>query len=570
MYCPYVIVALLGLLAPTAHSQPLPLRWNVGGTEPWVDPDGNLWQPDAIPSGFSITAPCTQGLFIWSEIEGLVCSRKEWDESVSLEFPVPNAGMYEADLHFAESPGTRSSRILDVWVEGNLVYPNLNIMGTNQAPTSQFSLTVTYPVTDGSFSLRIDGQNGDRATLAGIELVRTGEIPFQQVQAPVPTPPAPTPPAPTLPVLAAPQPGPSPVSFLFPLPDSQPLVGQPAPVPTMAFPMPVPQPQPSPTFTFPITFMTPTGGTTPVEPPAQPPVFATPIFQPTPTIPIFPITFMQPSPPTPFFTNPVPERNDPFIPTQESMLGFPTPSTPTFPNPSPFTFPTPTGPTLPIPPPTGPTVPIAFNPPPPTPFFPLPVPAPVLSPSMTAAEIALNTWRVNIGSIPGMRSVDEDGNTWESDSALGLGGRWVDACATHPFPNYGDADLVCNFREWSTPSTGVMEFPVTVPGIYTVKLILPEISAAESERVVNVFLEGREVYTDLDVTERIGGEPYGVFTLTMGQFITDGSVSIELVASRGVPVLGAVEVVPGGPTRRRLWREQALIGDVSSSRRTSH
>lgn len=63
-------------------------------------------------------------------------------------------------------------------------------------------------------------------------------------------------------------------------------------------------------------------------------------------------------------------------------------------------------------------------------------------------------------------------------------------------------------------------------------------------RVIDVFIEDWLAFPQLDVTKEIGGTPYGMFTLTATQFVTNGSVSIEIRAQKGLPVLAALTRLP--------------------------
>lgn len=59
------------LLLSSTLGAALPLRWNMGASQPWVDPDGITWEPDSVPSGTAI-GECP-GPFFWTNLAGLVC-----------------------------------------------------------------------------------------------------------------------------------------------------------------------------------------------------------------------------------------------------------------------------------------------------------------------------------------------------------------------------------------------------------------------------------------------------------------------------------------------------------------
>lgn len=160
-----------------------------------------------------------------------------------------------------------------------------------------------------------------------------------------------------------------------------------------------------------------------------------------------------------------------------------------------------------------------------------PVPPPAPTPLLPSSYF------INVGSDEPF--VEESGQIWVRDS-LSTGSA-VNQCATHPFNGIDNGGLYCQYREWpELESSGVLEFPVT-PGTYTLRLYFSETSAAAGERLVDVLIEGQLVSSSMDVASRIGGS-YGLYTLTVTGFVADGSISIELQATKGSAVLAALQI----------------------------
>jgi Malectin domain len=153
----------------------------------------------------------------------------------------------------------------------------------------------------------------------------------------------------------------------------------------------------------------------------------------------------------------------------------------------------------------------------------------------TGSPPVVPDYRLNLGDSSDFTG--GDGRVWLRD--IFTTGSAVDECATSIISAQPDLGLFCKYRQWSTPSTGRLLLPASIPGYYKVTLHFTETTAAPGERIFDVFALGYRVYSGIDVASLLGG--FGVFALDITGYSIDGTIDIEIIATAGQPQLSAIE-----------------------------
>jgi hypothetical protein len=164
-------LAFAALLIKSAFGQTtLPVLINCGSDSFFPDSKGQTWMPDQYySSGATYNA-------VWVQIDSTQddalyrTERYHWGGSLKYEIPVEVLGYVEVVLHFAEIYHSEAGdRVQDVYVEGDLIAPEYDILvaaGGKYIPTV---LTEVTTVTDGFVSIEIVRRVGN-PKISGIEI----------------------------------------------------------------------------------------------------------------------------------------------------------------------------------------------------------------------------------------------------------------------------------------------------------------------------------------------------------------------------------------------------------------
>ncbi|MCB0323257.1 MAG: IPT/TIG domain-containing protein [Bdellovibrionales bacterium] len=146
------LLELSGVGEPRPMPLPDPIRVNAGEAF-YLDAHGILWQSDQSYAQGSGSFFTTTAAIAGTELDPLYQSER-FAKNLTYVVPLGN-GTYDIKLHFAEIYWTAvGKRLLDVFLEGNKVLDNLDIIAEAGAATA-LSYTFAVEVTDGSLSLQL-------------------------------------------------------------------------------------------------------------------------------------------------------------------------------------------------------------------------------------------------------------------------------------------------------------------------------------------------------------------------------------------------------------------------------
>jgi len=157
---------------------------------------------------------------------------------------------------------------------------------------------------------------------------------------------------------------------------------------------------------------------------------------------------------------------------------------------------------------------------------------------------------INSGGIP---FKDKQGNQWVTDSSItaniGGSGNRYEQCS-----NGNDEDLLeqedpmkllyCSERWFRGKAGGTYELPLTKNDVeLLVTLHFAELFFTEiGERVFDVVVEGQKVKGNFDILKETGGAQLTATTLTKRVWVSDGSLSINLLPIKASVKISAIEV----------------------------
>lgn len=150
---------------------------------------------------------------------------------------------------------------------------------------------------------------------------------------------------------------------------------------------------------------------------------------------------------------------------------------------------------------------------------------------------------------------DEEGNIWMADRYF-TGGSAID------FPKQHIA-RTRNPELYLTARTGVFSYKIPLdPGTYELRLHFAEttytptssLGGGENSRVFDVQLNGRPLLRQFDIVSDAGADTADVRVFRDITPEKDGYIHLDFSGSLGLPVINAIEIVPGVPHRLRPIR----------------
>ena len=102
-------------------------RYNLGSGA-YIDDSNNTWEADPISSGNAVNE-CPLPIYGIANLD-LYCSYREWSAEQTtgvMDFAVSENGYYKTVLYFFENGGSEGDRIVDVYLEDQLIYDNLDV-----------------------------------------------------------------------------------------------------------------------------------------------------------------------------------------------------------------------------------------------------------------------------------------------------------------------------------------------------------------------------------------------------------------------------------------------------------
>jgi hypothetical protein len=150
---------------------------------------------------------------------------------------------------------------------------------------------------------------------------------------------------------------------------------------------------------------------------------------------------------------------------------------------------------------------------------------------------------------------DEDGNVWSGDQYF-TGGFVTE------LPNQHIA-RTRNPELYLTARSGVFSYKIPLaPGVYEMRLHFAEttyspnstLGGGENSRVFDVQLNGRPLLTQFDIVSDAGANTADVRVFRDITPNKDGYIHLEFSGSLGLPIINAIEIVPGLPHRLRPIR----------------
>jgi hypothetical protein len=148
------------------------IRIILGQTSPYTDTKGNLWQgrtgDDSAhgPYDNGGTWPNTPDITLYKVADFA-------DNDIRFDITVPN-GTYQITGKFAETePVATGYRLMDLEAQGNVVYPNVDIVTLAGGVNKPVDLTVPAIVANGSLSFVVRHVTGDFALISALQIVLT-------------------------------------------------------------------------------------------------------------------------------------------------------------------------------------------------------------------------------------------------------------------------------------------------------------------------------------------------------------------------------------------------------------
>ena len=150
---------------------------------------------------------------------------------------------------------------------------------------------------------------------------------------------------------------------------------------------------------------------------------------------------------------------------------------------------------------------------------------------------------------------DEEGNVWSGD-------RYFSGGFVTELPNQHIA-RTRNPELYLTARTGVFSYKIPLaPGIYELRLHFAEttyspassLGGGENSRVFDVQLNGNPLLQQFDIVSDAGANTADVRVFRDISPSKDGSLHLDFSGSLGLPIINAVEILPGSPHRLRPIR----------------
>lgn len=141
--------------------------------------------------------------------------------------------------------------------------------------------------------------------------------------------------------------------------------------------------------------------------------------------------------------------------------------------------------------------------------------------------------------------VDEHGHRWVPDAPYVVGGKGVHEYTSNDIQFTNSAPLFQTgrfFADWNVPAPYIYEIPVHRDHEFVVTLMWAENYFTDSGfRVFDVYIEGSLMIDNLDIFREVGKD--SALSITLKTFVSDGSLTIELVPKIENPKLSAIIVV---------------------------
>jgi len=166
------------------------MRVSAGSTKDYTDPSGHVWLADKDGESSKMFSVHGDDDRTWEkcplEVQdsdyggpGLYCNERFFKEGKEggYEVPVPDAGIYEISLYFADiffdKPGQRE---FDVLVEGRMLHRKFDIVKAAGAGNKATRIQTTQPITDGAVTIvfRAHTQN---SKISAFEVRRVADLP---------------------------------------------------------------------------------------------------------------------------------------------------------------------------------------------------------------------------------------------------------------------------------------------------------------------------------------------------------------------------------------------------------
>jgi hypothetical protein len=150
---------------------------------------------------------------------------------------------------------------------------------------------------------------------------------------------------------------------------------------------------------------------------------------------------------------------------------------------------------------------------------------------------------------------DEEGNVWSGD-------RYFTGGFVTQFPNQHIA-RTRNPELYLTGRTGVFSYKIPLaPGTYELRLHFAEttyspassLGGGENSRVFDIQLNGKPLLRQFDIVSDAGANTADVRVFRDISPSNDGYLHLDFSASLGLPIINAIEIVPGLPHRLRPIR----------------
>jgi hypothetical protein len=150
---------------------------------------------------------------------------------------------------------------------------------------------------------------------------------------------------------------------------------------------------------------------------------------------------------------------------------------------------------------------------------------------------------------------DEEGNVWMGDRYFA--GGFVTELRDQHIARTRNPEL------YLTARTGVFSYKIPLaPGTYEVRLHFAEttysptssLGGGENSRVFDVQLNGRPLLTQFDIVSDAGANTADVRVFRDISPKKDGYLHLDFAGSLGLPILNAIEILPGLPHRLRPIR----------------
>jgi hypothetical protein len=172
---PHVVTVYLDAESPA----PFGARVNCGG-RPYLDQSGALWQEDKAYSAGSFGFVGGTNGFIANPIAGtsddVLYQYERYGTNFSCQFDAPN-GLYEIKLLDADTYNSKpGDRLFNVFIEGQQVLTNFDIIATAGSNNTAITLTFTNSVADGQLDIRFTGGPGAGDLNARISAISVRKI----------------------------------------------------------------------------------------------------------------------------------------------------------------------------------------------------------------------------------------------------------------------------------------------------------------------------------------------------------------------------------------------------------